>query len=162
VSARGLFVARRPPAAAHFARQRVRQAYDDLAQPARLAAELALLPAVLWGLQQPGRLVWMAALTWTAAAVGRHRDGGSKVFPFTSVLWAPCWVAERAVCVWLAVGLRLAGGVRYGGTRIVAAATPVSVLRSRYVLLRYQQAGPAAFHPHGIRATAGKGERAHA
>ncbi|WP_345714189.1 glycosyltransferase, partial [Kineococcus glutinatus] len=46
VRAPDLFVARRPPTARHFLGQRVRQAYDDLAQPARLLAEAAGLPAV--------------------------------------------------------------------------------------------------------------------
>ena len=41
-----LFVARRPPGSRHFVKQRVRQAYDDFAQPRRLVAELALLPAI--------------------------------------------------------------------------------------------------------------------
>ena len=39
-------VARRPPTARHFLSQRVRQAYDDFARPARLAAALATAPAV--------------------------------------------------------------------------------------------------------------------
>ncbi|WP_314149854.1 glycosyltransferase family 2 protein, partial [uncultured Leifsonia sp.] len=47
LAADDLFVRRRPPTARHFASQRVRQAYDSLAQPARLAAELLILPAVL-------------------------------------------------------------------------------------------------------------------
>ena len=42
-----LFVARRPPSAGHFLRQRVRQAYDSLAQPARLLVEVALLPGLV-------------------------------------------------------------------------------------------------------------------
>ena len=42
-----LYVGRRPPTTAHFWSQRVRQAYDDLAQPARLVVEASLLPAVL-------------------------------------------------------------------------------------------------------------------
>ncbi|MFI6026574.1 glycosyltransferase [Amycolatopsis magusensis] len=39
-----LLVRRLPPAARVFLSQRVRQAYDSFAQPARLAAELAILP----------------------------------------------------------------------------------------------------------------------
>ncbi|KGM02175.1 glycosyltransferase, partial [Cellulomonas cellasea] len=48
VIARDVLVARRPPTARHFAGQRVRQAYDSLGQPARLVAELALAPALVW------------------------------------------------------------------------------------------------------------------
>ncbi len=40
-----LFVARRPPETRHFLSQRVRQAYDEWARPARFAMQLALLPA---------------------------------------------------------------------------------------------------------------------
>ncbi|HEV2894293.1 MAG TPA: glycosyltransferase family 2 protein, partial [Actinomycetota bacterium] len=39
-----LYVRRLPPDTGHFLGQRVRQAYDELARPARLAASLALLP----------------------------------------------------------------------------------------------------------------------
>ena len=41
-----LYVARRPPDAAQFLSQRVRQAYDDFAIPARLCAFLAVVPLV--------------------------------------------------------------------------------------------------------------------
>ena len=39
-----LFVERRPPTTRHFLSQRVRQAYDEWARPARFAAQLAVLP----------------------------------------------------------------------------------------------------------------------
>ena len=39
----------RPPDAGHFWSQRVRQAYDDLAQPPRLVLELSVLPLALLG-----------------------------------------------------------------------------------------------------------------
>ncbi|MFP5347420.1 MAG: glycosyltransferase, partial [Actinomycetes bacterium] len=55
VDAPSVVVARRPPTALHFRSQRVRQAYDDLAQPWRLASALATLPATLLGLRRrPG------------------------------------------------------------------------------------------------------------
>ena len=40
-----LYVRRLPPTARHFAAQRVRQAYDDFAIPARMAAFLSVIPA---------------------------------------------------------------------------------------------------------------------
>jgi hypothetical protein len=129
--ARDVFVVRRPPTARHFLGQRVRQAYDDLAQPPRLALFLLLGPAVLAS-RRPGR----AALVVAAAAValaerGRRRDGGREVFPPSTSFAAPLWVAERAVCSWLALAARLRGGVRYRGGRIRRAATPVRRLRDR-------------------------------
>jgi hypothetical protein len=136
-----LFVARMPPAAAHFARQRIRQAYDDFAQPGRLAAELALLPLLAWAVRRPPRLA--AALLVCGAVVGcalaergRRRAGGTRVFGATSALWAPLWLIERAVCVWLAVVARLAGGIRYRGVKISRAATPQRILNARSLTAR--------------------------
>ena len=42
-----LFVPRRPSTAGHFWSQRVRQAYDEIARPGRMAVQLALLPIAL-------------------------------------------------------------------------------------------------------------------
>jgi hypothetical protein len=134
IAADGIGVARRPPTARHFLRQRVRQAYDDFAQPARLAAELAVLPLVLLSLRRPGRLRRLlvgAAAVVALAEAGRRRAGGRRLFPPSAALWAPLWLAERAVCVWLAVGARLRGGVRYSDGRLRRAATPLRTLRRR-------------------------------
>ena len=124
--ARGLYVGRRPPTTRHFLSQRIRQAYDDFAQPARLAVEAALLPAVVLACRAAGngRALAMIALPAIATAeAGRRRAGGKAVFPPTSPMWAPCWLAERAICVWLAIGYRLTGGIRYGDGRIWDATT---------------------------------------
>jgi hypothetical protein len=129
-----LYVARRPPSAAHFLSQRVRQAYDDFAMPARLGAYLAVGP---WALRQASRRRWRrlalaAATSIGVAEIGRRRAGGAERFPLGGSLLAPAWIAERAVCAWLAVGERLAGGVRYGERRLRHAATPTRRLRRRY------------------------------
>jgi hypothetical protein len=132
-----LFVARRPPTAHHFLRQRVRQAYDDFAQPTRLGAELALLPllASLLALPHRQRLAALAGFAGPAIALaetGRRRHGGRSVFPARASWYAPLWAAERAVCIWLAVAVRLSGGVRYSGSRIRVAAHSPSELRRRH------------------------------
>ncbi len=129
-----LFVERRPPPARHFLSQRVRQAYDEWARPGRLAAQLAVLP-VAAGLAARGR--WRALGTGALAAAlaaeaGRRRGGGREVFAPTAALWAPLWLAERAVTAWLAVGARLRGGVAYGDGRLCEAATPLYVLKRRH------------------------------
>jgi hypothetical protein len=129
-----LYVARRPPTTAHFLSQRVRQAYDDFAIPARLGACLAVGP---WALRQARRGRWRrlglaAAASVAVAETGRRRAGGAERFPLSGSLLAPAWIAERAVCAWLAVGERLAGGVRYGDRRLRHAATPMRRLRRRY------------------------------
>jgi hypothetical protein len=131
-----VLVRRRPTTARHFRSQRVRQAYDELARPRRLAAQLAILPAAAW-LLSIGRLAEGAAaaavVLMALAEWGRRRDGGRRVFPASAVAMAPVWVAERAVTAWLAVATRvLRGGVSYAGTRIVRAATPMRELRRRH------------------------------
>ena len=130
-----LFVRRLPPGTGHFWRQRIRQAYDEFARPARLLATLMLGPLFLtltfrrqWSL-----LVTLFLLAPIAIAeLGRRRDGGTRVFPWSAALWAPAWVVERALCVWAALGARLVfGGVPYGGRIVRTAATPVRVLEAQ-------------------------------
>jgi hypothetical protein len=120
-----LYVRRLPPDAAHFRGQRVRQAYDDLAQPARLLTALAVLPAAAVASRRPRVLLGAVAGVVALAETGRRRAGGSRVFPPATALAAPLWLLERGVCSWLAVAQRLLlGGVRYGDTRIRRAANP--------------------------------------
>jgi len=128
-----LFIVRRPSGTAHFASQRVRQAYDEWARPARLAAQLMLLPAAMVMVRKsPWLLLEAAAGAVVAAEIGRRRGGGRRVFPSTSALWAPAWLAERAVTSWLALGTRLLlGGVRYRGTRLTNAATALKTLEAK-------------------------------
>lgn len=130
-----VFVARRPSSARHFWSQRVRQAYDELARPVRLVTQLAVLPTALVAGSMLGwpALVAGALALVAMAEIGRQRGGGSRVFPASSAMFAPVWVAERAVCSWLAVASRLMfGGVRYRGTVLRHAATPMRVLRARH------------------------------
>src|SRR4051794_16991208 len=85
-----LFVDRLPPTGRHFLGQRVRQAYDDLAQPPRLVAEAAVAPTalVLAGLarcsRRPGTrraarrgLALLPLGAVVLAELGRRRSGGT-------------------------------------------------------------------------------------
>jgi hypothetical protein len=123
-------VGRIPPSGGHFRSQRVRQAYDELARPARLAVQLALLPVVA-----VGRLRAVAAIvviSLAAAEIGRRRGGGRRHYPAWTTLAAPVWVAERAVTCWLAVACRTTrGGVRYGDVALRRAASSSRALRVR-------------------------------
>jgi hypothetical protein len=127
-----LYVRRLPPTASHFWSQRVRQAYDEFARPGRMAAALAVAPAVALS-PRPARAAGaVALLSVVAAEVGRRRAGGRRMFPARTALAAPAWVAERATCAWLAVGVRLLrGGVPYGDVVMRRAATPARRLRTR-------------------------------
>lgn len=130
-----LYVRRLPPTAAHFWRQRVRQAYDEFARPGRMAAELSVLPlvGVAVAARRPRYLAAGVAAIVAAAEVGRRRAGGSAVFPARTAVAAPLWVAERAVCSWLAVANRvLRGGVPYAGGILRRPATPLRELRRRH------------------------------
>lgn len=129
-----LLVPRRPPTAAHFLSQRVRQAYDELARPPRMALALAVAPGLALARGRRRRALALVAGTALALAeAGRRRGGGRRAFPARTTLAAPLWVAERAVCAWLAVGTRLLrGGVPYAGTTLRRAATPSRRLRRRY------------------------------
>ncbi|WP_369055819.1 glycosyltransferase [Kineococcus terrestris] len=122
VSAPWVYVRRLPPTAAHFRSQRVRQAYDDFAQPARLLVEASWLPLLVLGALRP-KLFGLPAASLLAGSVavaeaGRRRARGTRHFPADGALWAPLWVLERSVCVWLAIGARARGGVRYCGERL--------------------------------------------
>ncbi|WP_291883060.1 glycosyltransferase family 2 protein [Cellulomonas sp.] len=136
VRAPGLCVARRPPSSRTFWSQRVRQAYDSFAQPARLAAEAAVLPVLLAALvrRRPAPVVSVLGAVTLVAWHGRHRAGGAGVFPASAVALAPVWLLERAVCTWVALAMRLTGGVPYRGRRLVRAASSVAALRRRAVL----------------------------
>ncbi len=129
-----LYVARVPPAAAHFWGQRTRQAYDDFALPPRMALWLAVLPLLGSSAvrRRPSWALAVAALSVALAELGRRRAGGRAVFPASSSLLAPVWILERGVCAWLAVLQRLRfGGVRYGDSVIPLAAHSERRLRRR-------------------------------
>jgi hypothetical protein len=130
----GLYVQRLPPDLDQLARQQVRYAYESLAQPVRLALELAVVPvlATLLRRQRYRALGGYAATVTALAEIGRRRAGGRTVFPVTSSLIAPCWLITRGVCCWAALSLRLTrGGLPYSGTTIRRAASSTRSLRAR-------------------------------
>ncbi|GAC1570968.1 MAG: hypothetical protein NVS3B7_00460 [Candidatus Elarobacter sp.] len=130
-----LFVVRRPPRTEQYVAQRVRQAYDEFARPGRMAAQLALGPALAaaafhWG---PRALAACALGSIALAEAGRRRGGGRRVFPPAASLCAPLWVLARAATSWVALGLRVTrGGVRYSHGRLRLAANPERLLRERH------------------------------
>jgi hypothetical protein len=129
-----LYVLRRPPSTAHFLSQRVRQAYDDFAIPARIGTFLALAPLAAHSLRRGRvhRLLVGALASMVIAEIGRRRARGATRFPLSGSLLAPAWIAERSLCSWLALGAKLRGGVLYGGRRLPHSATPLHRLRRRH------------------------------
>lgn len=144
VSPLDFYVRRLPPPASHFWSQRVRQAYDDFALPARMAGELAVVPAAIALARRDPRALSVAALlAMVTAETGRRRARGAAVFPGVCSLMAPAWLAERGVCAWLAVWQRLVhGGVPYAGTVLSKAANSGRVLARR--LRAARPSGPGA------------------
>jgi hypothetical protein len=137
VSPLDLYVARRPPTTEHFLAQRIRQAYDDFAIPPRMAASLAVLPALAYAVV---RRRWRAPAIAGAGLIalaerGRRRAGGRRRFPASASVFAPLWVLERGACSWLALRDRLlSGGVRYGDTVVPRAASSMRRLRRRFAV----------------------------
>jgi hypothetical protein len=123
-------VPRRPPTTRHFWSQRVRQAYDELARPPRLVAGLAVVPVTtVLTHRRPRHALPILVAPMALAAWGRHRHGGARVFPRSSVVLAPLWVLERAICSWVALVWRCRGGCPYAGERIPRAAHSMRALR---------------------------------
>jgi hypothetical protein len=151
VSPLDLYVARRPPSTEHFLSQRVRQAYDDFAIPARMAGWLAVVPATA-ALLARGR--WRpvaagAAALVAAAELGRRRARGTSHFPATASLLAPAWVAERGVSAWLALRQRITqGGVPYCDGVVPRSASSMRELRRRFAVV--DGGGDGARQPDGL------------
>jgi hypothetical protein len=125
INAPDLFVRRLPPSSRHFFSQRIRQAYDDFAVPLRMATWLSLAPLSLWlrAWRNPKVAAVGIGTSVAVAEIGRRRAGGTQVFPASATLFAPLWLAERAICAWLALGAWIwHGGVRYNGKVIARAA----------------------------------------
>jgi hypothetical protein len=150
VTAPDLFVRRLPCEVRRFWSQRVRQAYDDLAQPARMGLFLSVLPALAVALlrRRYGAVAAGAGLAVVTAEAGRRRAGGRAVFPVTGSLFAPVWVLERATCSWLALGAALTGGVPYAGRRVWRAAH--STRRLRRQALSAPSGSPAVRNPAAL------------
>jgi hypothetical protein len=128
-----LFVRRLPPSTKHFWSQRIRQAYDDYAQPARLGFFLVLLPLLiiimiyaLWFI--PVLIVAAVAL----AEFGRRKCGGQFVFAASCSFFTPAWLLERGICTWLALFHKaIKGGVSYNHAVISKAANPIRTIKRK-------------------------------
>jgi len=134
---RDIYVRRRPPTTSHYFSQRVRQAYDEFARPARLFAALAILPicGAAVATHKPVVPFTIALGSMALAAAGLVRARGYRYLPWIGVATAPLWIAERGVCAWLALYERLRfGGVRYAGRIVKHAASTQRELREKWAV----------------------------
>ena len=142
-----LYVRRLPPTSAHYLSQRVRQAFDDLGVPVRLAAFLAIGPALAIAVARGRGRVALAVLLagpFAVAEAGRRRAGGTSRYPLSSALLAPLWVIERAVSAWLAVASKLRrGGIPYAGRIVPRGVNSEAEIRRRLGGARLSASGGA-------------------
>ncbi len=157
--ARDLYVERRPPTDAHFWSQQVRQAYDELARPLRMAAFLAVAPAVLFavGRGRMSELMLAAAAVVAAAEAGRRMWGGHRYFPAVSVGLAPIWLLWRSACAWIAFGRVPSGRRAIPGRPAACRCYPLLTARGRAVFTPTTAASPPhADPPLGVQISAAR------
>jgi hypothetical protein len=128
-----LYIRRLPPTDGHFWSQRVRQAFDDNAQPLRLGFFIMLLPILIASaFLSPMLPVVLLALSILVAEIGRRKFQGNIIFPLACSFYAPCWLLERGFCTWLAMFYRLKyGGIQYNSRIIRIAANPIWKIRMK-------------------------------
>jgi hypothetical protein len=126
-----LYIRRILPTVKHFWSQRIRQAYDDHAQPFRWLFFICLLPlTIILAQRSIGFIPLIIVASIIIAEIGRRKSGGKNVFYPISSFFAPVWLMERGICSWLALGQKLyKGGCLYGNVIIPRAANPISKIR---------------------------------
>ena len=126
--ARDFFILKRPTSLRKWVEQRPRQAYEDFVMRAKTAFFAALLPALAllwlasgwrWALAA-GAAVACGSVVVAARGLG---DGAARFFPPWLCLYAPLWVAERAVSTYWAFYWRVARGGYPFGDRLLAKGT---------------------------------------
>ncbi|HEY6844332.1 MAG TPA: hypothetical protein VI391_09200 [Thermoanaerobaculia bacterium] len=113
-SAVKVFVRRLPPALSHWLRNLPRQAEQEFAIPAKAALFFMLLPiaialVLIAGTSIAGSFLGTIAFVSIALAV-RGRIGASRFFPLRACFFAPLWILQRSLSVYLALVWRFRGG----------------------------------------------------
>jgi hypothetical protein len=125
----GLFVLKRPPAFRKWIEQRPRQAYEDFNMRAKTLLFMSLLPiAIALGFihGMHGALLFFAFVSVSAvllACRGMWRDKAYQFVPAYVILYAPLWVLERALSVYLALYWRMVHGGYPFGERLLTKGT---------------------------------------
>lgn len=122
------FVLRKPPTFEKWLEQRPRQAYEDFVMKKRTAFFLSLLPAhLLLATRRKKRHAALLAMAVSAFSIYKafkgRRKGANEVMPISTTLYAPAWVLERAVSIYIALYWRLAKGGYPFGDKVVSKGT---------------------------------------
>ena len=126
--ARDFFILKRPPTFGKWIEQRPRQAYEDFVMRAKTFFFAALPPALALAWLAAGwraLLVSAALVACGAAALAACglSDGAARFFPPWLCLYAPLWVAERAVSTYWAFYWRVTRGGYPFGDKLLAKGT---------------------------------------
>ena len=118
--ARDFFILRRPPTPAKWLEQRPRQAYEDFVMKKRSLFFFSMIPlqvllAVLQRRKFGGLLLLGVSSVAVALALLGRRGGAGKQSSVASAFFAPLWLLERSISIYVALYWRLArGGYPFG------------------------------------------------
>lgn len=122
--ANDFFILRRPPTMEKWFEQRPRQAYEDFVMKEKTGFFLMLLPIhLLLGLlgkrSALRQLFFMIAGISIGLALHGRKGEAHRYFPVQAAFFAPLWVLERAISVYIALYWRYArDGYPFGGVII--------------------------------------------
>lgn len=125
---RNFFVRRKPPSLEKWLEQRPRQAYEDFVMKRRTAFFLACLPSfmLLASLKRKKTAAVLAAsivgFSMAKAQKGRSREV-QQYLPPKALLFAPLWILERSVSIYLALYWRIVKGGYPFGDKIIKKGT---------------------------------------
>lgn len=123
------FIRRLPPSLEKWMEQRPRQAYEDFVMTNRTAFFLACLPAILLLGTRRGKgaatllAAGIAGFSIVKAQKGRNTGEAQKFLPVNTLFYAPLWVLERSLSIYLALYWRIFKGGYPFGDRIIKKGT---------------------------------------
>lgn len=129
--ANDFFILRKPPAFNKWLEQRPRQAYEDFVMKEKSAFFLSLLPLhLLLGLTGKRKSLSLLTISLSIFAIhkawkARKKEAG-KFFPVHTPFYAPLWLLERSISVYIAIYWKLVKGGYPFGDKIIRKGTGVA------------------------------------
>lgn len=125
---RDLFVRRKPPSFKKWLEQRPRQAYEDFVMQKRTVFFLALIPIflILIGSKKVKTATLLGAILFLGALLKaeKGRSGAAEKYLSPKILiFAPLWILERSVSIYLALYWKLVKGGYPFGDRLIKKGT---------------------------------------